>query len=120
MATVFKVWSSDRSRRIPLMAPCSVPDIIARGSQKLNIAGNRLILESDGIKIEENYVLQHFSTKALIILEVGEVWKENDSLGRKSSLDRNDLPVQRDTDMSIESNADGITRENNVSNPEKV
>ena len=44
------------------------------------------------------------------------MWKENDSLGRKSSLDGNDLPVQRYTYMSIESNADGIATENNVAN----
>ena len=116
MATVFKVWASDRSRKISFIAPCSVPDVIARGSQKLNIAGNRLVLESDGTEIEENDVLQHFSPQALIILKANEVWKENISLSRNSSLEGNDLSVKSDTDMSIDSKADDIATENNIIN----
>ena len=116
MSTVFKVWASDRSRKISFIAPCSVPNVIARGSHKLNIPGNRLVLESDGTEIEENDVLQRFSTQALIILEANEVWKENISLSRNSSLEGNDLSVKSDTDMSIDSKADDIATENNIIN----
>ena len=94
MTSVFKVWSSDRSRKIAFVAPCTVQDVIATANKKLNITGTGLFLESDGTEIEDNDVLHHFSAQPFIILEAGKVWKEN---SRNSTLDGNDLAPENAT-----------------------
>ena len=83
--TVFKVWSTDRTKKISLFVHCSVPNVIEKSNERLKIMGTRLVCEADGTEIEDDRVLKHFSGNTLIILEAHEFWIPKESFKMDTS-----------------------------------
>ena len=83
--TVFKVWSSDRPKKISLFVHCSVSNVIEKNNERIKIMGTRLVCEADVTKIEDDCVLKHFSGNTLIILEAHEFWTPKESFKMDTS-----------------------------------
>lgn len=78
MATLcFKIWSGDRVKKTAIVLNKDenlYENLILKASQKLNINGSKIVLESDGTDIDECEVLEAFHKETLVLLEPNEFW----------------------------------------------
>ncbi|XP_063903736.1 uncharacterized protein LOC135123169 isoform X3 [Zophobas morio] len=79
---LFKVWDQTRTKKglILIKEPGNVyVDLILKASQKLEINGATVVLESDGTPVEEEEILIAVKHETLILLEPGQVWLSSQS-----------------------------------------
>lgn len=77
--SVFKVWSSDRNKRVCFICQCTVDLVIANANLKLGINGIHLCLECDGTEIDSDEVLEIFRKEIFILLDENESWVQGSS-----------------------------------------
>ena len=94
MPKVFKVWSPDRLHRKSVLLRDNTDlyhNFLMIANNKLNIDGQKVVLESNGTEVDEDDILDYFNTKGevFILLQEGESWQPPHG----DSTNASDLPV---------------------------
>ncbi|CAH0563027.1 unnamed protein product [Brassicogethes aeneus] len=94
---VFKVWSQDRQRKTLALVtePNIYTKLILKASEKLQIDGTSLVLNSDGTELDdEDEILIEIKKETLILLKKNEQWslethKSDTSLATTATISSN-------------------------------
>nr|XP_023027460.1 uncharacterized protein LOC111515468 isoform X2 [Leptinotarsa decemlineata] len=76
--TVFKIWNNFRTKKTIVVVDASdnnlYENLILKASEKLQIDGSQLVLETDGTTIDENEALVMLNKEIFILLDKNEFW----------------------------------------------
>ncbi|KAF2891526.1 hypothetical protein ILUMI_14647 [Ignelater luminosus] len=78
MSLLFKVWNITRQKKVFVVLNSDdqqlYVNLVLKASEKLELDGSTLVLESDGTIIDDDHVLRHLEKETLILLEKDQKW----------------------------------------------